>query len=101
MIFGWYVSAGLQAISRWMIGTPTGNLLFVMHRPLPEDKPNRFKGSLRYYHRSSPQSQESDSLWTDGRFSKSRLSKLLKMLGILLAVLGLAAIIAGLVIELR
>ncbi len=73
-----------------------------MKRNLPSDLPDRFSGSLRHYHRSGAQTQRSWDDWVDGDLAKTRRSKKNwpKILGIILGVLGLGAIIAGLLVEL-
>jgi hypothetical protein len=72
-----------------------------MKRNFPSDTQQRFRSSLRHYHRTHAQAQRSWDDWVDGSSTKSRVSKnWLKILGIGVAVVGLLAIFAGLFIEL-
>ncbi len=73
-----------------------------MKRSLPPDENARFNGSLRHYHRAGAQTQRSWDDWVEGTTAKTRKSgKWLKILGITVAVLALAAIMIGLIVELR
>jgi hypothetical protein len=73
-----------------------------MKRVLPPDEHARFSGSLRHYHRTGSQTQRSWDDWVDGTTAKTRKSRhRLKIFGVTVAVLALAAIIVGLIIELR
>jgi len=73
----------------------------VIQRPEPRDKQDLFKGSLRHYHRSVSDSRSTWDEWIDGKSTQSQFKKRLKTGLILLAVLGLVAIIVGLIFELR
>jgi len=59
-------------------------------------KPDRFRGTLRHYHRSS---QPAESL-ADVKSGRRSALLWLKVLGIVLGVIALIAIISGLFIEL-
>ena len=74
-----------------------------MKRVFPrDDDRTRFRGPLRHYHRAETSSQRSWDAWVDGdRAKPGRSLKVLKAIGIALALLALAGIIAGLIIELR
>ena len=69
--------------------------------PLADDEA-RFSGHLRHYHRSGSKRQKSWDEWVDGKASNHDASKKwLKILGALIALVALAGIVTGLIIELR
>lgn len=73
-----------------------------MNRPDPQNAKSRFSGTLRHYHRTNHQAQQTWEEWVDGKSSRSWITKKsITILVITLSVLALAAIIAGLVVELR
>jgi hypothetical protein len=73
-----------------------------MKRSKPLDEGSRFSGQLRHYHRSGVSQRRTWDEWVDGEEAKPGISiKILKIAGIVLALLALGAIIAGLVISLR
>ncbi len=73
-----------------------------MKRLYPKENPNRFSGKVRHYHRSSQSEDDSWNEWVYGPGAKKRHPlKWLKFLGIAIAILALAGIVAGLIIELR
>jgi hypothetical protein len=73
-----------------------------MKRPRPINDGTRFSGQLRHYHRSGARARRTWEEWVDGEDAKPSIwIKVLKISGIVLAVLALVAIIAGLVISLR
>ena len=74
-----------------------------MSQHLPQRDPHsRFRARLRHYHRSGVPKTQSWEEWIYGKNSKSwNLRKLLKITGLMLALLALAGIIVGLIIELR
>ena len=72
-----------------------------MKHHLPRNESDRFKGSLRHYHRSGLQQNRSWDEWIDGKSAGSKGSvKWLRISIVIVAVLALGGIIAGLVIEL-
>ena len=74
----------------------------IMKRPRPLNDGTRFSGQLRHYHRSGVSQPRSWDQWVDGEDAKPGVwLKVLKVAGIVLALLVLGAIIAGLVISLR
>ncbi len=72
-----------------------------MKKPLLRDKSERFAGPLRHYHRAGAPDQRPWSEWIEGTSAKSGGISWLKVVLVGLALLGLAVIIAGLIIELR
>ena len=72
-----------------------------MKRPSPPDEQDRFRGTLRHYHRTKSQPNRTWDEWVDGKSAKSRSKNWVKILAILGAVLTLGGILAGLFIELR
>ena len=72
-----------------------------MKHHLPRNESDRFKGSLRHYHRSGLQQNRTWDEWIDGKSADSKGSvKWLRITVVVLAVLALGGIIAGLFIEL-
>lgn len=72
-----------------------------MKRNSPTELPDRFSGSLRHYHRSGSQTQRTWDDWVDGDLAKTRRARNWpKILGIVVGMLGLSAIVAGLLVEL-
>ncbi len=73
-----------------------------MKRNFPMDKESRFSGQLRHYHRSGAKPKRTWEEWVDGEAAKpGSMRKWLKILGIVVALLALAGVIAGLVSALR
>ncbi|MEO7098098.1 MAG: hypothetical protein ABI162_01965 [Luteolibacter sp.] len=73
-----------------------------MKPPLLADDESRFSGHLRHYHRSGSKRQTSWDEWVDGKASNRSVSKKwLKIFGVLIALIALAGIVTGLIIELR
>ncbi len=73
-----------------------------MNRLPPQNEKPRFSGALRHYHRSGCQTQRTWEEWVDGKASRSWVTKKsIAVIVITLAVLALAGIITGLIIELR
>ena len=72
-----------------------------MKHPSERDDSTRFSGTLRHYHRSNSQPQRTWDEWVDGKSAKSGSTNWLKISVITLALLALAGVIAGLIIELR
>lgn len=73
-----------------------------MKSPSPIDEKNRFRGTLRHYHRSGGQVQRTWDEWVDGKSARPNpAGKWLKIAAIVLAFLALGGVIIGLVIELR
>jgi len=76
-----------------------------MKRIPPRDEQDRFKGSLRLHHRGGPAVHRTWDEWISGKPPKAgsrwNRKKLINVLIVVVSVLALAAIIAGLVIELR
>lgn len=76
-----------------------------MKRLQARDDQDRFKGSLRHYHRTSPRTQRTWDEWINGKppkyGDKYSNKKWMNILIIVSAVLALGGIIAGLIIELR
>lgn len=70
-------------------------------RRFPEAKTNLFKGSVRHYHRSGANNDPAWSEWDDDPSNRTDVRKVLHIALIVMAALGLAAIIIGLIIELR
>jgi hypothetical protein len=70
-----------------------------MSRQFPKVKKERFRGSLRHYHRTGAKSQRSWDAWIDEKSANAKSINWLKVLGISIAVLALGGIIAGLIIE--
>lgn len=78
------------------------------HTPHPmrnsplKDQQTRFSGGVRHYHRAGSPARPSWDEWVDGAGRKKiGTLKLLKILGIVFAVLALGGIIVGLFVELR
>jgi hypothetical protein len=73
-----------------------------MNHPAPHNDKSRFKGTLRHYHRAGARKHGTWDEWIDGAGARSRSwRKRLKIVGVILAFLALAGIVAGLIIELR
>ncbi len=72
-----------------------------MKTPLSNDGQPRFNAPIRHYHRSAGGGNRTWDEWIDGKPKTQGSIKWFKVLGILVAVLALAGIITGLVIELR
>jgi hypothetical protein len=72
----------------------------LMKRSLPAAKEHPFKGSLRHYHRSNTHSHQAWDSWVDGKSASSKKYPWWKIGIVCMAVLGLGAIIIGLVVEL-
>lgn len=72
-----------------------------MKTPLSNDGPPRFNAPIRHYHRSSGGTNRTWDEWIDGKPRTPGSGKWLKFVGILIAFIALAGIIAGLIIELR
>ena len=70
-----------------------------MKRLYPKEKPDRFVGALRHYHRTGAKPRAWDT-WIDEKSANARSVNWLKILVIASAVLALGGIIAGLIIEL-
>jgi len=71
------------------------------NNPVKDDQ-SRFSGGVRHYHRAGAPMRPSWDEWVDGGGRKKiGTLRLLKILGIILALLALGGIIAGLFIELR
>lgn len=72
-----------------------------MKRVYPKDEQSRFSGGVRHYHRSGATTTRTWDEWVNGTGKKGGgWLRLLKILGILLAIAALAGIVAGLIIEL-
>jgi hypothetical protein len=72
-----------------------------MKRNLPSEEHPKFQGNMRHYHHSTPRARSTWDAWIEGDSAKVRSSRnWLKILGVLIGVLVLAAIITGLIIEL-
>ncbi len=74
------------------------------HSQTPEDR-SRFTAPVRHYHRTDSRPRRTWDDWVDGVSAKpggtrSRL-KIIKIAGVILALLALAGIIVALVIEMR
>ncbi len=70
-------------------------------RNLPDDHA-RFSAHVRHYHRSGAQSHKSWEEWVEGKpATTGGKRKMAVIVGVIVAVLALAGIITGLVIELR
>ncbi len=70
------------------------------HQP-PRNEIDRFKGSLRHYHRTAQQEKRTWDEWIDGKPAGSGTSfNWLKIGIIVLALVALVGVIVGLVIEL-
>jgi hypothetical protein len=75
---------------------------YPMKRQFPREDRTRFSGHLRHYHRSGGPVRPSWEEWVDGEGVRpGRGLRVLKAVGIVLALLALAGIIVGLFIELR
>ncbi len=72
-----------------------------MKTSFPSENKDRFSGQLRHYHRSGYQTQRTWDEWVDGKAAKTKSTRWLTVLVILMGVLALGGIITGLVIELR
>ena len=73
-----------------------------MKRQFSRDDRPRFSGQLRHYHRSGAPLKRSWEEWVDGQGAKpGRGIRVLKVIGIAVALIALAGIIVGLIIELR
>lgn len=73
-----------------------------MKPPNPPDEQARFRGPLRHYHRTGTKPEKSWDEWIDGTPPKTGSSgRRWKFAGVIVAILALAAIVAGLIIELR
>jgi hypothetical protein len=72
-----------------------------MKRRFPEIKTNLFKASVRHYHRSGANDQPAWTEWNDDPSTGGKVRKVLHIALIVMAALALAAIIVGLIIELR
>jgi hypothetical protein len=73
-----------------------------MRRQFPKDDDSRFSGGVRHYHRSPSTSRGSWDFWVDGSVKKrGRFTQVLKIAGVILAMVALVAIAVGLFIELR
>lgn len=69
-----------------------------MKRPMPLEEGSRFNAQLRYYHRCSVSQQRTWDEWVDGQEAKPGIwMKVVKIAGVVLALLSLGAIITGLV----
>jgi len=67
-----------------------------------KDQHSRFSGGVRHYHRSGGAPRPSWDEWVDGPGTKKiGTLRLLKILGVVLALLALGGIIVGLYVELR
>ncbi len=72
-----------------------------MRKNLPPERPAKFSSSNRHYHRAGSGPQRSWDDWVEGRqVRKASSGKRWKLLGIVIALLALAGIVTGLVIEL-
>jgi hypothetical protein len=72
-----------------------------MRRHFPPDSPSKFAGNNRHYHRSGAGTQRTWDDWVEGRqVVKRNAGKWWKAAAVVVALLALAAIAAGLVIEL-
>jgi hypothetical protein len=68
-------------------------------RNLPDEQ-TRFHGPLRHYHRTGTKQEKSWDEWIDGTPPKTGSSgRRWKIAGVIVALLALAAIITGLIIE--
>lgn len=77
-------------------------ILPIMRRPIPLDDGFRFNAQIRHYHRSGLSQRRTWDEWVDGENAKPGVwIQVLKIAGLVLALLALGAIIAGLVISLR
>lgn len=66
------------------------------------DEEARFKGQLRHYHRSGSKDRRTWDEWVEGEETKPSVwLKVLKITGIIVALLALGAIVAGLVSALQ
>jgi len=66
------------------------------------DDQARFRGPLRHYHRSATNTQKSWDEWADGTTANPKPAHRWVKIGVIVvAILGLAAIVAALIIELR
>jgi hypothetical protein len=66
------------------------------------DEQTRFRGPLRHYHRSASNTQKTWDEWADGTAANTNPARRwLKIGAVVIATLGLATIIAALIIELR
>jgi hypothetical protein len=66
------------------------------------DEEARFKGQLRHYHRSGSKERRTWDEWVEGEETKPSVwLKVLKITGIIVALLALGAIVAGLVSALQ
>ncbi|MCU0748757.1 MAG: hypothetical protein MUF13_04335 [Akkermansiaceae bacterium] len=73
-----------------------------MKHPIQRDETSRFQGSLRHYHRSVSQSNRTWDEWVDGKSTGRKPAVYwVKLIATIAAVLTLAAVVAGLFIELR
>jgi hypothetical protein len=72
-----------------------------MQRTPERDDQRRFSGNLRHYHRAGAAPQRSWEEWVDGKGAKSGNSSLWLKVGLIVfALLALAGIMVGLIIEL-
>lgn len=71
-----------------------------MRRNFPPDSPSKFASSNRHYHRSGSGNHRTWDDWVEGRQVGKRSGKAWKVAALIVALLALAGIIAGLVIEL-
>lgn len=74
-----------------------------MKRMQPRDDQDRFKGSLRHYHRASPPPHRTWDEWINGKPGRKVRENRhwLNILLIVIALLVLGGIVIGLIIELR
>jgi hypothetical protein len=72
-----------------------------MRRNFTPERNSKFEGT-RYYHRAGSYRERSWDEWVDGVPAKQkRLQHWLRILGIVMAILALAGIVAGLYYQLR
>jgi hypothetical protein len=73
----------------------------LMKRSRTPDRPSRFEGNLRHYHRHSSQNKKNWEDWVDGVAAKPRQSKnWLSVVLIVIAIIALCGIVVGLIIQL-
>lgn len=73
-----------------------------MKHRIQRDESARFQGSLRHYHRSVSQTNRTWDEWVDGKSTGRKPAVYwLKLGAAIAAVMVLAAVVAGLFIELR
>lgn len=72
-----------------------------MKRNLPSESSDRFKGSVRHYHRADTRAKRTWDDWVDGgQVAKRRSKNWLKILAVACGTIALVGIVMGLVIEL-